>query len=185
MNIKRGVFIMKNALIVIDYQNDFVDGSLGFPKAKELELPIVKKINEYRQNGDDVLFTFDSHEDDYLQTKEGLYLPIVHCTKNSDGWKLYGEVAKAMNDSDKCFYKSSYGSSELFLYLNSNRYDSIELVGLVSNICVISNAILAQTASPDSEIIIDANCIASNSEELNAASLSIMEGMHMKILNKK
>lgn len=176
---------MKNALIVIDYQKDFVDGSLGFPKAKELEFPIVKKINEYHQNGDDVLFTFDSHENDYLQTKEGLYLPVIHCTKNSDGWQLYGEVTKAKKNSDKCFYKSSYGSSELFLYLNSCCYESIELVGLVSNICVISNAILAQTASPDSEIIIDANCIASNSEKLNEASISIMEGMHMKILNQK
>ena len=172
-------------LVVVDYQKDFVDGSLGFPKAKELELPIVNKINEYRKNGDDVLFTFDSHGDDYLQTKEGLYLPIVHCTKNSDGWNLYGKVATEITDSDKCFYKSSYGSSELFLYLNSNCYKSIELVGLVSNICVISNAILAQTASPNSEIIIDANCVASNSEELNSASLSIMKGMHMKILNHK
>lgn len=176
---------MKNALIVIDYQKDFVDGSLGFPKAKELELPIVKKINEYRQNSDDILFTFDSHGDDYLQTKEGLYLPVVHCKQNSDGWKLYGEVAKEINDSDKCFYKSSYGSSDLFLYLSSNFYETIELVGLVSNICVISNAILAQTASPNSEIIIDANCVSSNSEELNSAALSIMKGMYMKILNQK
>lgn len=173
---------MKNALIVVDYQNDFVDGSLGFPEALKLESPIAKKIEEYHKRGDDVLFTLDMHDSNYQNTKEWIDIPILHCIKNTKGCELYGTVAQARQPFDHCFHKSTYGSSELFSYLCKQQYSTIEFVGILSNICVISNAILAQVALPETSIIIDARSTASNSKELHQAALAVMEGLHMKIL---
>ena len=84
---------MKKLLVVVDYQNDFVSGSLGFPKAAQLEEAIIKKIEDYRAAGDDVVFTLDTHGPDYLSTQEGKNLPVEHCIKGTDGWQLYGKVA--------------------------------------------------------------------------------------------
>ena len=139
---------MKKLLIVIDYQNDFVIGSLGFPKAESLEYRIAEKIKKYRDNGDEIIFTFDTHDDHYLSTQEGQHLPVKHCIEGTDGWKLYGSIAALQEKGDKNFKKTSFGSSELFHYLCSSSYESIEFVGVVTNICVISNAILAKTALP-------------------------------------
>lgn len=172
----------KKALIVVDYQHDFVDGALGFSQAKTLEQPIAAKIAEYHNSGNDVFFTLDTHDDRYLQTQQGSNLPIVHCMKDTSGWSLFGAVGAAKRDCDHFFLKSAYGSAKLFSYLQTKEYQSIELVGILSNICVISNAVLAQTALPEAAIIIDKNCIASNSETLHSASLAVMEGLHMKII---
>ena len=104
---------MKQALIVVDYQNDFVDGALGFPKAKELEEPICQKIEQARKEGAEVIFTFDTHGGDYLSTQEGRKLPVPHCMKNSEGWQLYGRVAALKEEGDRCFEKPCFGSWEL------------------------------------------------------------------------
>ena len=139
---------MKKCLIVVDYQNDFVSGSLGFEKAKTLELGIANKINSYHVNGDDVIFTLDTHYDDYMDSYEGKHLPVPHCIENTDGHKLYG---------------------------------SVELVGVVTNICVVANAVLAKTALPDADIIVDSTLTASNDERLHNAALDTMEGMQIII----
>ena len=120
---------MKQALIVVDYQNDFVDGALGFPKAKELEEPICQKIEQARKEGAEVIFTFDTHGEDYLSTQEGRKLPVPHCMKNSEstqegrklpvphcmknseGWQLYGRVAALKEEGDRCFDKPCFGAS--------------------------------------------------------------------------
>ena len=93
---------MKRLLIVVDYQNDFVSGSLGFEKAVQLEQDIVQLIKEYQANHDEVIYTMDTHPQNYLETYEGQYLPIEHCIENSDGWKVYGKVRELLKDCLRC-----------------------------------------------------------------------------------
>lgn len=174
---------MKKILVVVDFQKDFVIGSLGFPNAVSLENKILEKIQEYRAAGGEVVFTFDTHGEDYLKTQEGRNLPVPHCLKNTEGWKLYGKVAEARGSSDKCFEKRTFGSLELAEYLSQNAYDRVELVGLVSNICVISNAVLAKAALPEAEIIVDAQCTACADEAMNQKALDVMRGLQIGIVN--
>lgn len=172
---------MKKLLIVVDYQNDFVNGSLGFNGAEKLENKIIEKISEYKDN--DVIYTLDTHNENYMDTMEGKNLPVKHCIKNSEGWNLYGRLKDLLKDN-QCFEKETFGSTKLFDYLLNNNYESIELVGLVSNICVISNAIIAKTALPEAEIIVDASCTASFDDSLNQKALDVMEGLQIKIINR-
>lgn len=173
---------MKKLLIVIDYQNDFVTGSLGSQQALELEQPIAKKIQSCRQNGYDIAFTLDTHDDNYLLTAEGKALPVPHCYKESEGWSLYGEVRSLKHESDKCFHKSTFGSDELYEYLKGSNYEKIELVGVVTNICVIANAVLAKTALPEAEVILDSSCTAGSTEELKQKAIDVMNSLQIKTI---
>ncbi|MDR2600137.1 MAG: cysteine hydrolase family protein [Oscillospiraceae bacterium] len=173
---------MKKCLVVVDFQNDFVTGSLGFPKAKKLEGRIVRKIKEYRKNKGDVIFTYDTHQTNYLETLEGKKLPMAHCLEGTTGHELYGKVAKSVNKKDIKFNKDTFGSKELFDHLVNNKYDSIELVGLVSNICVLVNAVLAKTAQPETPIIVDAKYTASFDRKLHRASLAVMKGLQIEVI---
>lgn len=175
---------MKRCLIVVDYQNDFVCGSLGFAGSEDIESRIAEKIREYRKNGDDVIFTLDTHNADYLETREGRYLPVEHCLKGSEGHDLYGKVADECKKGDLCFEKNTYGSDALFEYLKKTPYESIELCGVVTNICVISNAVLAKTAQPETDISVDALCVASNDEALHSKALDVMAGLQIEIANR-
>ena len=172
---------MKKCLVVVDYQNDFVSGSLGFEKAKELDSEIANLIEKYHNNSDDVVFTLDTHYDDYMNTNEGKSLPVPHCTKGTIGHNLYGKVSQSVKESDLLFEKNTFGSDKLFEYLKNNRYSSIELVGVVTNICVISNAVIAKTAQPETEIIVNRNLVASNDDKLNDEALSVMSSFQIKI----
>lgn len=176
---------MKKILIVVDYQNDFVDGSLGFEKAAEIEKNIANKIELYRKLGDEIIFTLDTHFGDYAQTQEGRLLPVPHCIKGTKGHELYGKVALLKKDEDKVLEKPTFGSWELFEYLKDKEFESIELVGVVSNICVISNAIIAKTALPQTPVIVDASCTASNDDGLNKSALDVMEGLQIKVINRE
>ncbi len=175
---------MKKALIVVDFQNDFVSGTLGFEKARGLEDKIADKIREYRKGNNDIIFTFDTHFEDYLSTHEGKNLPVKHCIKDTDGWELFGKIRSMKIPEDKSFEKSTFGSLELAKYLEIKVYDKIELVGLVSNICVISNAVLAKSALPEAEIIVDAQCTASYDESMNEKVLDIMSGLQINVINR-
>ena len=173
---------MKKLLIVVDYQNDFVSGSLGFEQARAIEDAISAKIRAYRAAGDDIVCTLDTHEDDYLQTQEGRKLPVPHCLHGSEGWQIYGKAARLLEDYPK-FEKPVFGSASLFDYLRKIPYASIELCGVVSNICVLSNAVLARTAQPETEILVDAACVASNDPSLNEAALAVLRGLQVAIQN--
>lgn len=175
---------MSRCLIVVDYQMDFVSGTLGFPEAVALENLIAEKIQQYRENGDEVIFTFDTHDSNYMETQEGKHLPIAHCVCGTEGYKLYGKVAEMIRESDRRFNKNCFGSDELYEYLKANIFESIELVGVVSNICVLSNAVLAKTAQPDTPMMVDATCTASNDKHLNDAALDVMAGLQIQILNR-
>lgn len=172
---------MKKYLIVVDYQNDFVTGSLGFKKAEQLDDRIAEKIEKYRSENWEIVFTFDTHEENYLNTNEGRNLPVAHCIKGTDGHKLYGKTANMLKQSDKCFYKPSFGSSELFEYLKAEKFDIVELCGVVTNICIISNAILAKTALPEAEVSVDSLCVASNDDSLNKSALDVMQSLQINV----
>lgn len=186
---------MKRLLIVVDYQNDFVDGALGFEGAELLDERIARKIDEYRDASDNIAFTFDTHHKDYLDTFEGQNLPIPHCIEGSEGHALYGEVAKRLHDADEVFLKPTFGSSALFERLAQRQqvaegigappFESIELVGLVSNMCVLANAVIARTACPNVPIIVDASCTAAPDEAMNEKALDVMEGLQIKVINRQ
>ena len=185
---------MKRLLMVVDYQNDFVDGTLGFPGAEKLEKPIADKIAAYREAGDEVAFTFDTHRRDYLDTKEGKNLPVAHCVEGTPGHDLYGQVADCLRDSDTVFCKPAFGSAAFFERCRQSQraadavgklpFASIEIVGLVSNICIISNAVLAKTACPEVPVIVDAACTASFDPDLHEKALDVMEGLQIQVINR-
>ena len=171
-------------LIVVDYQVDFVTGSLGFAKAEAIEDNIAEKIAEYRSNGSDIIFTFDTHGENYMETSEGKKLPVPHCISGTSGHELYGKAAELRRDTDKSIFKPSFGSDELMDYLRGKNYDAVELIGVVTNICVISNAIIAKTALPEADIIVDAACTASNDDTLHEAALDVMQGLQIDVINR-
>ena len=185
---------MKRLLIVVDYQNDFVDGALGFAGAELLDERIASKIDEYRDAGDDIVFTFDTHHKDYLETQEGRKLPIPHCIEGSPGHQLYGRVATRLEDHDMTFDKPTFGSTALFERLvgrqviadglGTQPFASIELVGLVSNMCVLANAVIARTACPNVPIIVDASCTSAPDPAMNEKALDVLEGLQIEVTNR-
>lgn len=173
-----------NVLVVVDYQKDFVDGSLGFAGAELLEPIIVGKIGEYRKNGGRIIFTLDTHGEDYLDTAEGRKLPVPHCVKGTAGHGLYGKVAECVcvPDGDIVIEKPSFGSLELSERLKETGYDEVELCGLVTDICVISNAILAKAALPESRIVVDSRACASFDNEKHKAALEVMKSVQIDVI---
>lgn len=172
---------MKRLLVVVDFQNDFVCGSLGFEKAKELEKVILEKINEYKN--DDIIFTLDTHEDDYLKTIEGEHLPIKHCVKGTFGHEIYGKI-KEISKNYPCIEKETFASKELlhFIENKSFTYESIEICGLVSDICVISNAIIAKAASPKSKILVDKKATSSANLKMQEMVFKVMQNLHIEVI---
>jgi nicotinamidase-related amidase len=180
---------MKKILVVIDYQNDFVSGALGFQRAKTLENPIYDKINEYLNNGNKVVFTYDTHNENYLQTREGKNLPIVHCIKGSNGHELYGKVNEFKNSKNTLHYnKGSFGMSPKDMIKLANEIgediDEFEIIGVVTNMCVISNVVMFQSQYKNANIIVDASLCASFDVSLHNKSLDVMESLQIKVINK-
>lgn len=177
---------MKKILLVVDYQVDFVSGALGFAGAELLDRPIAEKIKEYGKGN--VFYTLDTHFDNYLDTKEGKNLPVPHCIKGTAGWEVYGETKQALFDADAvCIEKRSFGidlTDETFSKL-PRAVDSVEIVGLVSNICVISNAVILNTLYSDAEITVDAALTASFDDMLNKEALDVMSGLQINVINRK
>lgn len=175
--------LKKNLLVVVDYQNDFVSGSLGFEGAELLDDKICEKLHTYYKRGDDIVLTLDTHEQKYLMTVEGRHLPVKHCLKGTAGQALYGRVGRIAADS-KMLTKDTFGCAALGDYLREHPgYKTIELVGLVSNMCVAANAIICKTFSPDSEIIVDAACTDSPDKELHRKALEVLRAMHVEVKN--
>lgn len=176
---------MKKCLLVIDYQHDFVDGSLGFPKAKDLSQGIEALIQSYHEKNHDVIFTYDTHDSSYFNTQEGKKLPIIHCQKGSHGHQLYEPIHRLKNLRDQSYEKCTFGSLDLANDLKKKAYDVIEIVGLVTNMCVISNAILAKAACPEAEIIIHESLCASFDDQLHEQAIHVMRSLQMTIQGDK
>lgn len=175
---------MQRCLVVVDYQNDFVTGSLGFSGAESLDPLIAAKVEKYRTKGDVIVFTFDTHGPDYLKTQEGKIVVVPHCIEGTTGHDLYGETAKMMQDGDKRFHMPSFGSDELYAYLKVTPFERIELVGLASNTSVLANAVLAKTAQPETPIVVDAECTTCRDPNLHKAALEIMIGLQIRVARK-
>lgn len=176
---------MKQLLIVVDYQNDFVDGALGFPGASQLDRPISARIAQCRAGGGDVIFTMDTHGEDYQDTMEGKHLPLPHCLKGSEGWQLYGETGRSLQEGDPVFEKETFPSLDLADWLRERDYGSVELCGLVSNICVFSNAVMVKAALPNAEIKVDAGLTASSDPALHEKALDVLGCIHVTVTGRE
>ncbi len=171
-------------LLVVDFQKDFVDGALGFEEAVGLDGKISAKIAEYRREKGDIIFTLDTHGEDYLQTLEGKKLPVPHCIKGTDGHKLYGKTARQRLTCDMVFEKNTFPSLELGEYLKQKSYTEVEIVGLVSNICVLSNAVMVRSALPNAEITVNSGLTASFDGKLHEECLDVMEGLQINVIRE-
>lgn len=170
---------MKKLIIVVDMQNDFVDGSLGFQDA----LGVVERIDsKLSKNEVPIIFTRDTHQKDYLETQEGKNLPIVHCVENTSGWQIVDTLQKYITPKTRIFDKPTFGSHELGVYLKDNPVDEIEIMGLVSNICVISNAVIAKSALPEARIVVDRSLTSSFDKALNEACFEVMKGFQIEVI---
>lgn len=197
-------------LVVIDMQNDFIDGSLGTPEAQAIVPNVRAKILKYMEEKKPIIFTQDTHWRDYLdETLEGKYLPVEHCIKGTDGWKLSENVVTRseiidilhymnqeigsegyFNTDDFIFEKDTFGtlgiSSTIRIwiiddYLMTER-PSIEICGLCTDICVVTNALILREQFPNSEIICDASCCAGTTPQKHEAALDVMESCQIKVI---
>ena len=171
----------KKLLVVVDYQKDFVDGSLTVERARELEKVIVDKIEKYRQDNQDIMFTKDTHYTNYLTTREGRYIPIEHCIIDTEGHGLYGEVAKYEKHAKKVFNKTSFGSIDLAKYISRSDYEEVEFCGVVSNICVLSNIIMTQTYNEKVEIKVDLNATKGMDDEIDSTLKKYLEQLTVRV----
>ncbi len=167
-------------LIVVDMQNDFIDGALGTKEAVEIVDNVKNKIAEYKKNGDRVIFTRDTHQTDYLQTSEGKKLPVEHCIENTDGWKIAGEIDDVTLPH---INKPNFGWLG-WTDMDMQGVKSIELIGLCTDICVVSNALILKAAYPDMPIAVDANCCAGVTLESHEAALLTMKMCQVDIIGE-
>ncbi|MBZ7948233.1 cysteine hydrolase [Campylobacter sp. RM9929] len=174
---------MEKAFVIVDYQNDFINGSLGFKKALEIKQNILNHLNQIDFNTTHLLVTCDTHDQDYLKSKEGLNLPIKHCIKGTFGWKMPSEFDPFLQKAHKIFYKNTFGSLDFANFINQNSYKEIYFCGLVSHICVFFNIILAFSANPDSKIILYQNSTASFDNNLEYSAFSLLKAYGVKIIS--
>lgn len=167
------------ALIVIDMQNDFIDGALGTKQAEAIVGNVSEKTAAYRKNGDTVIFTRDTHGEDYMNTQEGKNLPVPHCIKGTDGW----QISSALDVADSLVIdKPTFGSKELSEYLSGvEGLTEVELVGLCTDICVISNAMLIKAFMPEIKVSVDSACCAGVTPESHNNALSSMKMCQIEI----
>ncbi len=171
---------MKSLLLVVDYQNDFVDGSLGFKKAEDIYLNIKEKILAYEENEDDVIFTKDTHQQDYLKSLEGENLPIPHCIENTPGHNFYKDIEQ-ISQRHLVLKKDTFPCYKLYSSLKDKMYKQIEIVGVVTNICVLSNAIVLKSIFPNTPIIVNSSCCASNNEKLEQEAYDILRNLMIEV----
>jgi nicotinamidase-related amidase len=175
---------MSNYLIVVDMQKDFVDGALGSKEAVAIVPAVIEKIWSF---DGELLFTYDTHGADYPHTREGRALPVAHCIEGTEGWRLYGELEDLrFKLGGKAFTKTTFGSRQLAAYLalenEKQPIERVELVGLCTDICVISNAMLLQAFLPETEIAVDAACCAGVTPESHAQAIEAMRACQIEIL---
>ncbi len=165
---------MSDVLIVVDMQKDFINGSLGTEEAQAIVPKVVEKIRSFRG---DVYYTCDTHGEDYENTQEGRLLPVAHCIRGTEGWQLHPEIEKVREGEP--IEKETFGSKELAQLLESKDeregLDRVILVGLCTDICVISNALLIKAVLPEVEIVVDSSCCAGVTPESHERALEAMK----------
>lgn len=175
---------MQEILIVVDMQNDFIDGALGTAEAVKIVPNVAEKIRTFSGK---VIFTRDTHEKNYMETQEGKNLPVEHCIRGTEGWQISSELTKYC--TDKPIDKVTFGSDQLGILLKEeneqNPIKSITLVGLCTDICVISNALLLKAFLPEVPICVDAACCAGVTPESHQTALAAMKPCQIEIINEE
>lgn len=167
-------------LVVVDMQNDFVSGVLGTKEAAAIVPNVVKKVAEAAEAGDDIIFTQDTHGENYMETQEGRNLPVPHCARGTEGWQIIPEL-RDYAASRPCVEKPAFGSTDLAHLAAQKGYDEIELVGVCTDICVISNAMLLKAALPEAVISVDAACCAGVTPESHQTALAAMRACQIQV----
>jgi len=180
---------MNKLLIVVDMQNDFIDGTLGTPEAENIVKKVVNKITEYEKAGSTIIFTMDTHFEDYLNSFEGKNLPVAHCIKDTHGWQISDAITTCIDLSKyKIYEKNTFGSSDLAKDLLNGIYNtitSVEIIGICTDICVISNAMLVKTMLSETPITVDASCCAGVTPNSHQNALEAMKMCHIEVTNNK
>lgn len=175
---------MKKLLVIVDMQNDFIDGALGTKEAEAIVENVANKISAW---DGDIVCTLDTHYPDYMSTQEGKNLPVVHCVENTDGWQLSKKIKAAIDAKDKdtkIFKKVTFGSLALAEYIRDEGYESAEFIGLCTDICVISNVMTTKSASPEIPITVDAACCAGVTPQSHKNAIEAMKMCQVKIINE-
>ena len=165
---------MRKILLVIDMQNDFIDMALGTKEAVAIVPAVKTKIEEYVKGGNEIIFTRDTHEENYLDTNEGKHLPVPHCIRGTKGWEiadgLYVNGARIID-------KPNFGWPNW----KDERFEEVELIGLCTDICVVSNALIIKAAFPEIKVSVDASCCAGVTPESHKAALKTMEMCQVEV----
>ncbi len=175
---------MRKILVVIDMQNDFIDGALGTKEACAIVEAVKEKIRSYP--ADDIFVTKDTHGEDYMQRQEGAFLPVPHCIKGTNGWEIHPEIAPLLSGA-VIVEKPTFGSTALAEKLRGlSEQDEIELelIGLCTDICVVSNALLFKAMMPEVRITVDASCCAGVTPQKHLAALETMRSCQIVIENE-
>ena len=173
---------MRKILIVIDMQNDSIDGALGTAEAVGIVEAVKEKIRSYPAA--DVIATMDTHFDNYMQTQEGKYLPVPHCIRETAGWEIRPEIAALLKDA-KIYEKPTFGSTQLAADLKAaaeKEEIELELIGLCTDICVVSNALLLKAQMPEVKISVDASCCAGVTPKKHEAALETMRSCQIQVI---
>ncbi len=173
---------MRKILIVIDMQNDFIDGALGTSEAVGIVEAVKEKIRSYPAA--DVIATMDTHFDNYMQTQEGKYLPVPHCIRETAGWEIRPEIAALLKEA-KIYEKPTFGSTQLAADLKAaadKEEIELELIGLCTDICVVSNALLLKAQMPEVKISVDASCCAGVTPLKHEAALETMRSCQIQVI---
>ena len=174
---------MRKILIVIDMQNDFLDAALGTKEAVAIVEAVKEKIRSYP--AEDVIATMDTHSENYMETQEGKNLPVMHCIKGSVGWQIRPDIAQLLNGA-RIYEKPTFGSTALAADLKTvseKEEIELELVGLCTDICVVSNAILLKASMPEVKISVDAACCAGVTPQKHLAALETMRSCQIHVVN--
>lgn len=176
---------MRKILIVVDMQNDFVTGTLGSENAQRILDNVKQKVHTYDLAGDEIIFTRDTHGDDYLQTNEGKHLPVPHCIKGTDGWQICKVLTEDVSSGYRIVDKPSFGFTGWKELLASDTGDGeeldIELIGVCTDICVVSNALLLKALYPEARVSVDADCCAGVTQETHEAALKTMRSCQVEV----
>ena len=169
---------MNKVLIVVDYQNDFVFGALGSANAQSIYNGVKAKIEQAQNEGTHVIFTLDTHDADYMMTQEGKKLPVQHCIAGSHGWMVVQNLNNLNGNAHQCITKPTFG----YLGWDLGDFDQIEMIGVCTDICVVSNALILKAMYPEVEITVDASCCSGTSVEAHNAALAVMKSCQINVI---
>lgn len=175
---------MQSYLIVVDMQNDFIDGALGTPEARAVVPSVVRRIEAALSEGRKVIFTQDTHQNDYLRTSEGMHLPVPHCINGTEGWRLHPEIAPYAKQIKR---KPTFGSIALVDEIHNSANEDgrnldIALCGVCTDICVVSNALLLRAHFPEAALTVYADACAGVTPASHAAALTVLRACHVQVI---